>query len=255
LAVRASGVADVRNIALPDFLVEELRTHMKKHAGPGSEGLLFRASAAATTRELMHRMGHGSTRAALITSTGAPSGTAQEMAALGERKRRPGGDDPSGSEGVAEAGWSRETDRRPRSRCSYPSPAPRQARKHIERVAETERRSASQAKLLDERRSAYISVLRVAELDLRRARYKSRGQTDKLAEIESKWPKGARVEMTHEAVILVELFGSDEARRLVATWQAASQPEHEQQMQSAYEAFRVMARRELAEGLTPTSDP
>jgi hypothetical protein len=130
-----------------------------------------------------------------------------------------------------------------------------QARKHIERVAETDRRSAAQVRLLDERRNAYISVLRVAELDVSRARYKRRGQTDKLAEIESKWPKGARVEMTQEAVILVELFGSDEARRLVATWQSASQPEQEQQMQSAYEAFRVMARRELVEGLTRTSDP
>jgi hypothetical protein len=87
------------------------------------------------------------------------------------------------------------------------------------------------------------------------ARYKRESQSDKLAEIESKWPKGTRVEMTQEAVILIELFGSEEARRLVATWRSASQPDHEQQMQSAYEAFRLMARRELAEDPTQTSDP
>ncbi len=124
---------------------------MKKHAGPGPEGLLFRgergamlrrgnfgratrwpetvvkaglpagfhfhdlrhtgnqlaANSGATTRELMHRMGHGSMRAALIyqhASTERDRRIAQEMAALVERERRPGGDDPDGSEGVAEAG-------------------------------------------------------------------------------------------------------------------------------------------------------
>jgi hypothetical protein len=51
----------------------------------------------------MHRMGHGSMRAALIhqhASTERDRRIAQEMAALVERERRPGGDDPDGSEGV-----------------------------------------------------------------------------------------------------------------------------------------------------------
>jgi integrase len=165
LGLPRERVAGVRNIALPDFLVEELRTQMKKHAGPGPEGLLFRgergamlrrgnfgratnwpetvvkaslpvgfhfhdlrhtgnqlaANSGATTRELMHRMGqcpcpaarawspatHGSMRAALIyqhASTERDRRIAQEMAALVERERRPGGNDPDGSDGVAEAG-------------------------------------------------------------------------------------------------------------------------------------------------------
>jgi integrase len=65
------------------------------------------ANSGATTRELMHRMGHGSMRAALIyqhASTERDRRIAQEMAALVERERRPEGDEPDGSEGVAEAG-------------------------------------------------------------------------------------------------------------------------------------------------------
>jgi len=104
------SAAGVRNVALPAFLTEELRGHIKEYAGHGPEGLLFRgekdgmlrrsnfgrrvkwketiakaglpagfhfhdlrhtgnqlaANTGATTRELMHRMGHGSMRAALI---------------------------------------------------------------------------------------------------------------------------------------------------------------------------------------------
>lgn len=128
-----------------------------------------------------------------------------------------------------------------------------QARMHVERMAETARRSTAHAKLLDERRNAYISTLRVAELDLRRERYKRDGETEKLNEIESKWPKSARVEMTHEALILIELFGSTEARSLVATWQAASQI-NDEQARSAYNDFRAMSRRELASQQTELPD-
>jgi len=129
------SAAGVRNIALPPFLVEELRTHIEAHAGAGPEGLVFRgergamlrrgnfgratkwpetvvqaglpagfhfhdlrhtgnqlaANSGATTRELMHRMGHGSMRAALIyqhASTERDRRIAQEMAAMVERERR-----------------------------------------------------------------------------------------------------------------------------------------------------------------------
>ncbi|MGI8815062.1 MAG: tyrosine-type recombinase/integrase [Pseudonocardia sp.] len=104
------SAAGVRNVALPVFLVDELRVHVQEYADLGPEGLVFvgekggmlrrsnfgrstiwpatvvkvglpagfhfhdlrhtgnqlAANAGATTRELMHRMGHGSMRAALI---------------------------------------------------------------------------------------------------------------------------------------------------------------------------------------------
>lgn len=165
LGLPRERVAGVRNIALPDFLVEELRTQMKKHAGPGPEGLLFRgergamlrrgnfgratnwpetvvkaglpvgfhfhdlrhtgnqlaANSGATTRELMHRMGQCPCPAARnvvarnprLDASG-PDLPAREHRAgpqdrrrwprSSRRERRPGGNDPDGPDGVAEAG-------------------------------------------------------------------------------------------------------------------------------------------------------
>ncbi|GAA1231678.1 hypothetical protein GCM10009608_79240 [Pseudonocardia alaniniphila] len=144
------SAAGVRNIALPPFLVEELRTHIKPHAGAGPEGLVFRgergamlrrgnfgratkwpetvvkaglpagfhfhdlrhtgnqlaANPGATTRELMHRMGHGSMRAALIyqhASTERDRRIAQEMAAMVERERLPTAGEDEAPEDGAEA--------------------------------------------------------------------------------------------------------------------------------------------------------
>src|SRR5581483_4327537 len=99
-----------RNVSLPAVLVDELRRHIERYAGPGPEDLVFRgekgamlrrgnfgrstkwpkivisvglpagfhfhdlrhtgnqlaARSGATTRELMHGMGHGSMGAALV---------------------------------------------------------------------------------------------------------------------------------------------------------------------------------------------
>jgi hypothetical protein len=85
------------------WLVFILHFHDLRHTGNQ-----LAANSGATTRELMHRMGHGSMRAALIyqhASTERDRRIAQEMAALIERERRVG-DDPDDSEGVAEAGQS-----------------------------------------------------------------------------------------------------------------------------------------------------
>ena len=130
------SAAGVRNVAVPDFLREELRAHIEKFAGAGPEGLVFRgergamlrrgnfgraarwpetvvkaglpvgfhfhdlrhtgnqlaANSGATTRELMHRMGHGSMRAAIIyqhASTERDRRIADEMGAMVERERQP----------------------------------------------------------------------------------------------------------------------------------------------------------------------
>ena len=134
------SVAGVRNVALPPFLVDDIRDHIAEHAGAGPDGLIFRgekgailrrgnfgratswpetvvkaglpagfhfhdlrhtgnqlaANSGATTRELMHRMGHGSMRAALVyqhASTERDRRIADEMAAMVERERHAGTDD------------------------------------------------------------------------------------------------------------------------------------------------------------------
>ncbi len=56
------------------------------------------ANCGATTRELMHRMGHGSMRAALVyqhASTERDRRIAQEMAVMIERERHAGAEDQS----------------------------------------------------------------------------------------------------------------------------------------------------------------
>lgn len=146
------SVAGVRNVALPPFLVDDLRNHIAEHAAPGPDGLIFRgekgamlrrsnfgratrwtevvvkaglpagfhfhdlrhtgnqlaANSGATTRELMHRMGHGSMRAALVyqhASTERDRRIAQEMAAMVERERHARtedqGDDDDPEDGAA----------------------------------------------------------------------------------------------------------------------------------------------------------
>jgi integrase len=142
----------VRSVALPAVLVDELRVHMERYAGPGAEGLLFRgekgamlhrgnwhrsvkwttavvtaglpdgfhfhdlrhtgnqlaANSGATTRELMHRMGHGSMRAALIyqhATTERDRAIADALSAHVDAERDDGGDgedpDDDGDDGAA----------------------------------------------------------------------------------------------------------------------------------------------------------
>ena len=141
------STASVRNVALPLFLVDELHDHVTEHAGPGSDGLIFRgekgamlrrgnfgratswtetvvkaglpagfhfhdlrhtgnqlaANSGATTRELMHRMGHGSMRAALIyqhATTERDRRIADQMAAMVDRERHPRSDEEGGAVGA-----------------------------------------------------------------------------------------------------------------------------------------------------------
>jgi integrase len=148
------SAAGVRNVALPAFLVEELRSHLAEYAGDGPEGMVFRgekgamlrrgnfgravkwprtvvavglpagfhfhdlrhtgnqlaANAGATTRELMHRMGHGSMRAALIyqhATTERDRRIAEALGALVDESRagaRPEGQDDDDDEDEDDGG-------------------------------------------------------------------------------------------------------------------------------------------------------
>ncbi|GAA4972226.1 site-specific integrase [Pseudonocardia tropica] len=146
------SAAGVRNVAVADFLGEELRTHIEKFAGAGAEGLVFRgergamlrrgnvgraarwpetvvkaglpvgfhfhdlrhtgnqlaANSGATTRELMHRMGHGSMRAAIIyqhASTERDRRIADEMGAMVQRERQPRPAADQRDNRASEDGW------------------------------------------------------------------------------------------------------------------------------------------------------
>jgi integrase len=147
------SAAGVRNVALPAFLNDDLRAHVKEYAGDGPEGLVFRgekgamlrrgnfgravkwptmvvkvglpagfhfhdlrhtgnqlaANAGATSRELMHRMGHGSQRAALIYQHATTERDRQIADAIGKlvEQSRAGAvpeDQQDGDDGAADDG-------------------------------------------------------------------------------------------------------------------------------------------------------
>ncbi|GAA5105381.1 hypothetical protein [Nocardia iowensis] len=105
--------------------------------------------------------------------------------------------------------------------------------------------SAALSRSVAERREAYFTALRAADLNLRRKRYARQGKAAKLAEIEQTWTKSERVRLEMDAGIAVATFGSPRARELMAAWNRASNDEDEQQMRTAYLAFVDLARQEL----------
>jgi hypothetical protein len=132
----------------------------------------------------------------------------------------------------------------------------RESRQHLEEMADKNFRLTVLARRDSDRQNAYISIMRVAELDLRRNRYRREGETEKLAQIEAKWTKPDRAAMSQEATILIELYGSSEARSLVRAWQSAVHDDDYDRMNLLYNEFCELAREELGKPVeSPTSMP
>lgn len=93
-----------------------------------------------------------------------------------------------------------------------------QGRKQVEAMARREEEKAAQKRVLEERKIAYITALELASIDLRRARYKRDGRQDKLDQVEQKWPKGERVQMSIQITTGIELYGSPTVRRYFQQW-------------------------------------
>jgi hypothetical protein len=122
-----------------------------------------------------------------------------------------------------------------------------QARAHLDRMADRGDATTERARLLSERRAAYFGVLGVAELDLRRDKYRRDGELVKLRQIEERWPKAERVSMARDATLAVEVFGSEEARGLVERWRSEVESDDSEAMIDAYRAFLDLCRRELTQ--------
>jgi hypothetical protein len=104
---------------------------------------------------------------------------------------------------------------------------------------------AEREKVTQERRDAYLAALRVARLELARKKYRRTGEAEKLADVEEKWPKGERVRMWIDARILIEAFGSVDARDYSERCSAASGAGDEKQMMEVYEDMLKLVRAEL----------
>lgn len=120
-----------------------------------------------------------------------------------------------------------------------------QGRAHAELMLRAGREAEREATLAKERRDAYLTVLRVVELDLRRARYKQSGKLEKLEQVERYWDKGRRVEMAMDAIIGVRAFGSEDAQRFADQWRAAVESDDENALHEAAERIRQQVRHEL----------
>ncbi|CAL9461619.1 hypothetical protein SUDANB99_02645 [Streptomyces sp. enrichment culture] len=101
------------------------------------------------------------------------------------------------------------------------------------------------AQLTKERRDAYFAALRVAEIDVRRLKYKQNSETEKLHLIDQYWSKSKRAEMSAEALIAVHTFGSSEARLFAEAWRDATEVEDLEEMRRLIHGFRELTRSEM----------
>ncbi|WP_306214586.1 hypothetical protein [Actinoplanes sp. RD1] len=121
--------------------------------------------------------------------------------------------------------------------------AGRQGREHMERLAARSEKAAGEARLWQERRDAYFSLLRYVRIERKRAKYKHTSDA-KLAELEKKWPKGERVSTEATVVTAIGMFGSLEARRILDDWLAKEGEERDEHLARFYQAFEQQVRRE-----------
>ncbi|MEU1890826.1 hypothetical protein [Streptomyces pristinaespiralis] len=101
------------------------------------------------------------------------------------------------------------------------------------------------AQLTQERRDAYFAALRVAEVDVRRLKYKQNNETEKLGLIDQYWTRSKRAEISAEALIAVHTFGSPQARLLAEAWRDAAEAEDMAEMKRLVHEFRELTRSEL----------
>lgn len=120
-----------------------------------------------------------------------------------------------------------------------------QGRAHAERVVRLNQGGQDRARILQEKRDAYVAALTYGELESHRRRYERKGREDKLAKLEETFPKGERVRMSIEARAGLEAFGSDEVRHLVERWREAGSAGDDAELDKIYVQLRDHMRAEL----------
>jgi hypothetical protein len=120
-----------------------------------------------------------------------------------------------------------------------------QARSQAERLGRRAEELAERSRVVNERRDAYLAVLRYSQIELRRAKYERQGEREKLGQVEEEWSKPKRVHLYTEAVIAVEAFGSEEMRRIIAALREDEFGTPEDRMRAFYDRFVEQARREV----------
>ncbi|QIK74707.1 hypothetical protein [Nocardioides piscis] len=124
-----------------------------------------------------------------------------------------------------------------------------QGRAHAEQVVRLNQKAQDHARILQEKRDAYIAALETGELESHRRRYAQKGRQDKLDKLEETFPKGERVRMSIKARAGLEAFGSEEVRGLVEHWREAGSAGDHAELDKIYGRLRDQMRTELGESV------
>lgn len=120
-----------------------------------------------------------------------------------------------------------------------------QGRASTERMMKSTRQAERRTYLLRERRAAYFEALRVVEFDLHVARYRAHGRNEKLQALEQHWPDARRIELTMNAQVTTNMFGSQEVRQLASQWTTAVRSGELPQLEHLADRLREQIRIEL----------
>jgi hypothetical protein len=106
-------------------------------------------------------------------------------------------------------------------------------------------RQAERQRVREERREAYLAVLRLAYVNSYRQKYERRGDATHLHEVDERWPRAERLRMLVEGDIALGIYGSGDARRVLAEWTALEDPHKDDAYLRFYRQFVTICQRDL----------
>ncbi|WP_158884469.1 hypothetical protein [Amycolatopsis anabasis] len=124
-----------------------------------------------------------------------------------------------------------------------------QGRRHAEQLADRAESAAERTRVREQRRDAYLAVLRLRYLRRKQLKYRSQNRQEDLRNLERSYPPGDHFRMTMEARIGLSLFGSPEAAELFEEWAEIRYPAEKAREAELYQAFLTQVRRELGNDL------
>ncbi|MFC7279849.1 hypothetical protein ACFQS1_38325 [Paractinoplanes rhizophilus] len=121
----------------------------------------------------------------------------------------------------------------------------RQGRAQVAELSAAADRRTTHERIETQRRNAYLGILQLAQINEQREKYKRRGDTEKLAELTAQWPRNTRMSILIEHEALFELYGSPEARAILATWTDLPDPHDPACFAEFCREFLAVARHDL----------
>jgi hypothetical protein len=121
----------------------------------------------------------------------------------------------------------------------------RQTRKQAAEMDSLSYRQAERQRVREEQREAYLAVLRLAYVNSYRQKYERRGDLTHLNEVDERWPRAERLRMLVEGDIALEIYGSEEARRVLAEWTSLDDPHEDGAYLRFFQQFITICQHDL----------